>query len=419
MSLDPVLESFCGWRLPEEEDELIESAMKHLGVARRSIGDLAESLARIRAEALLADIDLRGSWIAEKMCRKIADVTKDPVTAVSVFMHHRLLGEWLRPFLFKAATERYEGWRSVMSLCLNDRSYQDTAVRVILTLPDPDLELFASSLALAEDLLSLVYQLCFQRKVPEETLLALMRADHPGGAATAAIGHWTAGPKGSVEPVDESLWRRAILCSAYDDALPKRHEICGYRLCEILASDSKMAEEWLLALLGRGQDGLGSHAEEIAAESAIPALDLEQRRRVLMALPTQWNYTVDKIVSHLVGQDLDLYQELLNAKALIQYHLSPLVGKPNRDWWAKAALALDAGYSVNVVVQATGVSTGSGWMGSESNMWADWRSAFQGLLDLGELDPQISQVARLGARIAGKWEKDSFEQERFEAVHVP
>ena len=418
LSLDPVFESFYGWRLPEEEDELIDSAMKHLGVTCRSIGDLAESLARIRAEALLADIDLGSSWVAEQICRKIADVTKDPVKAATEFMHHRLPGEWLHPILFKATIESHHGWRSVMSLCLNDKSYQNIAVCVILTLPYPDPEFFASSLALAENLHSLIYQLCFQSKVPEETLRALMRANHPGVAATAAIGHWTGEPKGKIKSVDECLWRRAILCTVYDDALLNRHKIYGYRLCEILASDSKLAEEWLLTLLGQGHDRLSFHAEEIAAESVIPAMDLKQRRKALRALPTQWNWTVDKIVRHLVGQDLDLYQKLLDAKALSQYHLSPLVGKPNRAWWMRAALALDAGYSVKDVVQATGVSTGSSWMGSESNMWADWRSAFQGLLDLGELDPQISQVVRLGARIAGEWEKDSLREERFRAVHV-
>ena len=194
----PVFGRFGGWRLPERR-ELIDSAMKHLGVACRSIGDLAESLARIRAEALLADIDLRGSWVAEQICRKIAAVTKDPVKAAAVFMHHRLPGEWLRPFLFKATIERSHGWRSVMSQCLIDRSYQNTAVCVTLTLPDPDPEFFASSLALAEDLLSLVNQLCFQSKVPEKTLLALMRAsNHPGVRSRSPIGHWTAEQKGKL-----------------------------------------------------------------------------------------------------------------------------------------------------------------------------------------------------------------------------
>ncbi len=419
LTLDPIFEAFYSWQDLVEEERQVGAVAKLLGIGDRPIEKIAESLARIWAEARRAEFDAGRSRVAEQICRIAADSSEDPVKAAEIFMQHSLPSNWIHPFLLRAATEKHNGWTALMNQFLTDGTYQSIAVSVVLTLLEPSPELLAASLALAKNTPSLIHDLCSCGRVPKATLEALLRGDARSGVPTAAaIGYWSAKQKGEMELVNESLWRRAIISSLYDQAFLNGHESYGYRLCKILVSDNDLAEQWLLTLIGQGHDGLRIHAEEIAVESVIPTMDLPQRRTLLRALPAQSNWIANKIVRHLVGQDLDLYQELLDVKTLSQYHLSPLVGKPDWAWGKKAALALEAGISVIDVVKATGIQTGSPWIGSESKMWADWRSAFQGLLKQNELAPRISQVARLGARMAGEREKDSLKQERYSAVFV-
>ena len=418
--LDPVFEAFYPMRILKagEEEELVNTAAKCLGVRDRSSDEIADTLVKLQFEACLAEIDPGSSRIAAQVCSKLADATEDPVKTSEAFIHRKLPSEWLRPFLLKAATDNCQGWQSVMSHCLTERTYQNLGISIILTLPEPFPELTESALGLAEDFLSLIHELCSLGRVPRITLEVLLRADdRPGVAAAAAIGCFYAEPKGKAELVDERLWRQAILRTVYDDALLNGHEIYGYRLRKILAGDSDLAEEWLLTLLCQGFDGLSFRARDIAAETVIPAMELQQRRKMLMAIPSEWNWTVNEIVRHLVGQDLELYQELLDSRALASYHLAPLMGKPDRLWWMKALFALDAGHSVEDIVRAADAAEEQGWMGSESGMWAEWRRAFQAPQDLGEAYSRILEIARRGTEIMSKREEEALKGERYRAVH--
>ena len=416
--LDPVFEAFFPGHIlgAAEEEALIDSAARHLGVGERPSVEIAGTLAKIQEEALLADIEPHRSRVAERVCRKLADVAEYPVETAEACIHHRLPSVWLYPILFKAAIEGRKGWPSVMSRCLNDISYQEIGVSIILTISEPPPELLGASLALAENHLSFIHDLCSLGRVPGATLQALLCIDNPRVAVAAAIGHWLAEPEGKIESVDESLWRRAILRTLDDDANPIGFDSYEYELREILKSDSVLSEEWLQMGLDQGRGWFSLRGQEIAVKSVIPAMDIPQRSKVLRALPSEWNQTTHEIVGHLIDQDLDLYRELLDSNDLAHYHLSPLEGKPDSVWWKKAALALDAGCSVGRVVAASLKGDSEGWMGSESEMWVEWRTAFEALARIGEDDPRIQEVSIRGAEMIRAYEEPAVRRDRHRDV---
>ena len=116
--LDPVFEAFYSGNIlsAAEEEALIDSAAKHLGVGERPCVEIAEALAKIQREAHLADIEPQRSRVAERVCRKLADATENLVKTAESFIHHKLPGIWLNPILFKAATEEHQGWPSVREM---------------------------------------------------------------------------------------------------------------------------------------------------------------------------------------------------------------------------------------------------------------------------------------------------------------
>ena len=416
--LAPVFEAFFPGRIlgAEEEVDLIDRAAKQLGVTERPGDEVAELLANLQSEARLAELEPQRSRVAERVCRKLADSAENPVKTAESFIHHKLPGAWLSPILFRAATEEHQGWPSVMNQCLSDGTYQDIAVSIVLTLPEPPQDLLKTSLALAESFLPLIHDLCYRGKVPAATLKALFSADHDQVAVAAAIGHWRAEPEGEIETVNESLWRRAILRTLDDDANPFGFDSYEYELREILKSDSVLSEEWLQMGLDQGRGWFSVRGQEIAVESVIPAMDIPQRSKVLRALPSEWNQTTHEIVGHLIDQNLDLYRELLDSNDLAHYHLSPLERKPDSVWWKKAALALDAGYSVGRVVEASLKGESEGWIGSESEMWVEWRTAFEALARIGEDDPRIQEVSRGGAEMTRPYEEPAVRRDRHRDV---
>ena len=329
-------------------------------------------LAKIQEEACLADIDPQRSRVAERVCRKLAAVDKYPVRTAEAFIHHKLPSAWLNPILFKAVTENHPGRLSLMNRCLSNGMYQEIAVSVAITLPEPSQDFLTPTIALAEKFLPLIHDLCSLGRVPEETLQVLLSSDSPGVACAAAVGHWRAVQKGIMELVDKKMWRQAILLSMEVDSMPSHHTSYEYELHEILASDSDLSEAWLVLGLAKGGRWFRLHSDDFIVQSVISTLDTSRRRKVLEALPLSWNQATHTVVRELVGQDLGLYHGLLNSKEQFEYHLSPLMGKPNRDWWTKAALALDAGYSVVSVVRATQKGGVRAWTGTESEMWAEW-----------------------------------------------
>ena len=177
----------------------------------------------------------------------------------------------------------------------------------------------------------------------------MFHADDPRIAVAAAIGHWSAEPEGSINEALAESWRQAFLRSTLDNA--DRSYFSEYLLGEILANDSDLASEWLILALGHRNSCFENLLN--LAQEAVRGMNSRQRRSVLKALPVDSNGSFDDIVQVLVGEDLYLYRELLDSPQLTKYHLTPLATMPDQLWAMKAILALNAGYSVNAVIEAT------------------------------------------------------------------
>ena len=376
-----------------------------------SIEEIAESLARVESQARLAGMD-RTIGLAIAACQKLAKRTPDPSGFASIFMRYQLADGVVEPFLGKAISENSSAGTSLLRKCLNEEQYEGAAVSVIVTHPEPPRELIPTFLARAGKWPAIIDTQCRWGRVPDTTLEAILGAEDFHLAFAGAIGHWCAEPRGHVDEHLNASWRHAILRSACEEMAGQDHY---YWLGEILSSDGDVSTDWLLAGRGHERPLFNLMMNEEIAQSATDALDRKQRRRVLMALPGDAVWIPHRIVQRLVGDDPDLYRTLLESVNHARYHLSPLVGMPDRVWAAKAAAAVNAGYSVEEVVTAVLASPRS-WMGDASQMWEEWRLAFEGLSDVDGEGSIVSQIAIRGAEIMEDEKKAALIRERDEAV---
>ena len=352
------------------------------------------------------------SGVLSTACVRLAERVTDPVAAANTLMNHNLPGKVVEPFLQKAATEDSPGWVSLVHRCLEEDLYEHLAVSTIIQHPNPQPELLPSAILKAGAMLDVVNTECLWGRVPNETLAAMFHADDPRIAVAAAVGHWSAEPKGTINEALTESWRQAFLRSALYDA--ELSQLTEYLIGEILANDSNLASEWLILALSDIDSWFGNLLD--LAQPVVQGMDSRQRRSVLKALPMDSYRILDDVVQVLVGEDLDLYRELLDSPQLTKYHLAPLATLPDQPWTMKAILALNAGYSVNAVVEATILNVGL-WRGSESEMWAGWRRRFEALNENDEIDSRIFDLARQGAKVTSEREEQAHKRDRYRAVH--
>ncbi len=393
----------------EEHLKLASSLAGRLG--SRSIEDIVGLLARIDAEARFAGMNTP-SGVLSTACGRLAEGLTDPVAAVDTLMNHNLPGKVVEPFLQKAVTEDSPGWASLVRRCLDEDLYEQLAVSIIIKHSNPQPDLLAAAMLKAGAMLDVVNTGWLWGLVPTETLSAMFDADDPRIAVAAAIGHWSADPKGSINEALAESWRQAFLRSTLDDA--QRLQLSEYLVGEILANDSELASEWLVLALSHRNGFFGNLLN--LAQDAVRGMNSRQRRSVLEALPVDSNRSFDDIVQVVVGEDLNLYRELLDFPQLTKYHLAPLAGILNQSWAMKAIIALNASYSVNAVIEAT-ILNGGLWRGSESEMWARWRRRFEALNENEDADPRIFDLARQGAKLTSEREEQAQKRDRYRAVH--
>lgn len=379
--------------------------------ANRSVEELSNLLARVQSQARQASIHPEIGQ-ARIVCERLAQKSPDPIGVVETFMRHDLPRELVEPFLRRAVSENSPGCASFLRRCLVRDEYEAVAVSVIVTHPVPPAELISELVARAGKWPDIIETWCLRGEVPEATLGEMLHAEDFHVALAAAIGHWCAEPQGSIDVRHSSSWRQAILRTVKEEMAKYSHY---HWLGEILSKDGDLAADWLVAGLGQDRPLFHVKSEEIAGK-ATEALDLQQRRRVLWALPCDMVWIPHRIIERVVGEDLDLYRELLESADHVKYHLSPLVGQPDQTWAAKAVLAVNAGHTVDVVVMAADIVQKVRW-GAESGIWADSRQAFQELLDANESDHVMIRIARRGVEIMGQREEAALTRERGEAVH--
>ena len=283
-----------------------------------SIPELGGALACICSEARLASVYFP-PWSLVMSCERLAKSLPDPETAAQELMRRGLPGELVGPFLRQAASKNHAGWIALVDRSLKQQRYQPVSLYSVLTHHDPPKDLLSKALALVTTVLVDIETWCLRGEVPIPTLKAIFGAAESRIALSAATGHWCAEPKGKVDKRIERSWRRAIIRSA--ESTDHDPNGSGYWLSEILSADGELAADWLLSGMRSAGRSYYVSLDQMAGK-AIAAMDIEQRRKVLMGIPGNLVWMPPEIIQLLVGKDLSLYRELLEASELASFHLS-------------------------------------------------------------------------------------------------
>ena len=157
-------------------------------------------------------------------------------------------------------------------------------------------------------------------------------------------------------------------------------------------------------------------------KSAIAPLANDERKELLRIVPNKmWR---GEIVNSLIGDSLELYQNLLENKSKKDFHLSLLHGFKGdtigeetweeESWIAKAKVALDAGYTPEDIEDAI-FSPSWSREGNASDMWNRWIARYDRLLS--NSDPRIKKVGEIGKTKARKNLELALKDERREAIY--
>jgi hypothetical protein len=146
-------------------------------------------------------------------------------------------------------------------------------------------------------------------------------------------------------------------------------------------------------------------------QTAIQALDTEMRKTLLDEMPD--DYSVDQIITAIVGNSIEVYQHLLASSRLRNFHLLPVVSLPSEDWAPMAMASLDAGYRPEDLVGASR-SRGVFW-GPESATLQRWIDGYTDLLR--HPDSRIRRIAELGIEQTVASRTRALERERQRAIY--
>lgn len=405
VEVDPEFLTLYPLRRPGDSPEQRERAFRDQEAAARRLaerwaasGDMSHLAGKLALWTTEMG-DAQGTWPVWTafVCRQVASLVPNPADWADALREAGARPETVQPFLARAVDLHEPGWDGCLRACLDDSALRGPAVAVLLQLPDPPEDLLASSLNHLAGLSDLVYDLCVRRTVAERQAHSLLTHPDPEVAAAAAGGEWHAHPMGSVRPGLRSAWREAVLRCR--DRVP----------AGALRADPELAKDWLA---GRLQDGEGLWEESDAIREAYAALTPAQRRDLLRLVPDTCG--ADEVVKNLVGDDVELYRQLLSDQRLAGYHLEPLEGSPEGPWAAKAILALDAGYAARQVAHATLGSVWS-WGGDAPDSGAGVIRRFE-LLE-SHPDRRMREVGRIGRERVADLVEQHRQRERLEAIH--
>ena len=416
LSLHPEFEVLC----PSESFDSEDWELQHRGWSdalaeladnwsNRSLEDLASLLKWCEREADLAGIN--HPRLAPAFCSYLAERVSDSLAAAEALVSHALPSVLVAPFFRKAAAGRLPRWPDLARRCLDMDEYRWSAVETVLKQRAAPSGLFAAALFRAADMPHLEDFLKTScSEIPESALRSMLESNAPRIATAAAVGYWL----DREHEVPESLrapWRRAVLRSAWGGTSARSND---YWIGEILSKDGDLAADWLK--LNLTADESPSHwMTHGLAKTVVKPLGREKRQSVLTHLigAGAVSSAMPDVIKLLVSGDLDLYRQLIDAESLEEHHLDSLEGSPDATWRQMALAALDRGYSVQDVLDAT-IGRSRSWTGPASEMWAGERRGFEALLN--DDDDRIVAVGRAGVQYTSTRERVAIDRETAEAV---
>ena len=374
----------------------------------RSLEDTASLLKWCEYEADLAGVDR--PRLAPAFCAYLAERVSDALVVAEALVSHALPSALVAPFFRKAAADRLPRWPGLARRCLDMNEYRWNAVEMVLKQRTVPSDLFVAALSRAADMPHLEDFLKIScSEIPEAAIRSMLGSKAPRIATATAVGCWLAREREIPESL-RALWRRAVLRSAWGEASARSND---YWVGEILSTDGDLAADWLKLNLTVAESP--SHwMTHGLAKTAAKSLGHKQRQGVLTHVAGAGAVSaMPDVIKLLVSGDLDLYRQLVDAESLEEHHLDPLEGSPDATWRQVALAALDRGYSVQDILDAT-IGRSRWWQGPASKMWAGERRGFEALMN--DDDDRIVAVGRTGVEYTSTRERDAIDRETAEAV---
>ena len=357
---------------------------------------VAYRLLSVEAEA--KSVGLRWPRFAGVVCAVIAHVVENPHTWAESFKAVGLSSDLVFPFVDRSLKLDPTHAIEFLESALETREYRMASALAILQMASPPRFLIDKALKKLTDLGTAIESMVQRQEISEDNIHFLLEHEDPTIAAAAAIGAWESEPRASVRPSIADAWRKAII----------EHVDEGDILSEIFQSDSTLAYRWVQRRIQHQSYVLWRSETEFIA--AVDSLTHIQRQTLLKEMSGESSIT--RIIQLLIGDDLELYLELLANGQMQRHHLIPLMGEPTETWIMKAKAALNHGYSVEEIARRLlhwGESTGD-----ES----DWANKAQKLKFLKEhTDPRVREIGRVATSYAQTIVMEAQERERRSQVY--
>lgn len=381
--------------------------------SERTPVQVAQDLAEIYRQTEYANLHITHT---RALCQHLADSVENALSYYQAFLEAELSPQLTRPFLLKAAEVKQDGWvGAVREQLAGDSSPRGPALMIALSSTDTPCDLRELALSQIEGREHLAKTLLMRDELNEETIRDLLKHESDRVASATAEVLWQSEALDSptMETAPESvrkLWRE-VVADRVDD---------GHWLAKAFEHDVELARRWVKnQIRTRSEFDHLNFSHRGTEEEAIDMLPRSSRKSLLNTLcgmdedirPLAYNWA-----RLLVGDDLDLYQHLLNQAVETDLHLSVLIGKPDGDLWTKKAkLAADAGYTPEQIARASasirGIS-GVKW-GPWSEVWEEWFEAFS---NLTSEDPRVERAIEIGRKIAARQADQAEERERRERM---
>jgi len=381
--------------------------------ADRPPAEVARDLAEICRQTEYANLNKTHT---HTLSSHLADSVGDALEYYQAFLESELSPQLTRPFLQKAAEVKQDGWvDAVREQLKGDSDPRGPALMIALSSADAPRDLRELALSQVQGREHLVKTLLMRDRLDEETIRELLTHESDRVASGTAEVLWQSEALGSppMETAPETvreLWREVVV-DRVDD---------GHWLPKAFEHDSQLAHRWVEnQIRSRSEFDHLNFSHRDTEEAAVDMLSRATRKSLLNTLfeldedirPLTYNW-----VRLLVGDDLDLYQHLLDQNVEADLHLSVLIGKPEgKSWTEKAGLAAEAGYTPEQIAQASSSTRGIAgvWKGPWSEVWKEWSEAFR---NLESEDPRVKQAIELGEQIATERAEQAAERERQERM---
>ena len=360
---------------------------------------VAKKIAWIETEAILAGI--KWSRWTPYLCAEISNAVDSPTLWVNALIDEGCSENLILPFLSKSVETNEDGWRDLIGKCLAKVNLRSSAISIILTMGTPPEEIVAVVLGSLSGYEQLIQILCLRGEVPIETLRHLLQHEDEKISSNAAYGVWYSDPKGIVNESVKNDWRNAVVQSRQENLISP-----------FLENNTDLAYDWLNNFLKDDISDVHNYGQVINV--AISLLESEVKECIMKIIPPKWSY-VD-LVQKLIGNNTELYQQLLHNSSLKMFHLVPLIWQIQEVWVEKAKLALEAGYSPKDIAKAAyGFPFRSVfWTGKESIVRKEWVERFESLCSHN--DERIRNIGIIGKNEAEEELLDALRREHEEDV---